>query len=146
MLLDCFSITNQNFTPNFSSADMAPATISARIACMREWNRSGRSIVSMAESVRSEKAICELANDEHHEVRIALVDNIHTPEHVMLRLATDEHVDVRYAVADNASSPWTALLLLENDDNPYIADRARRTMARLRPHSWRRTERRELTA
>lgn len=73
----------------------------------------------------------DLSRDEDEEVRIAVGRNPKTPLRVILRLAFDQHDDVRYSIAENASTHLLILLCLANDENPYVSDRALRTMRRI---------------
>jgi hypothetical protein len=48
-----------------------------------------------------------------------------------MQLAVDLDADLRYALAENHNINEGVLELLANDTNPYVADRARRTLTRL---------------
>ena len=76
--------------------------------------------------------LAELATSRHIEVREAIADNPATPYGILLSLALGDSVDLRYYMAENHNLPEGILLILMEDDNPYVADRADRTMARLR--------------
>lgn len=73
----------------------------------------------------------ELVQSEDPEVRIALADNPNTPIDMLLLLTHDESADVRYSLAENHNVPLEVLRELLEDDNPYVADRARRTISRI---------------
>ncbi len=73
-----------------------------------------------------------LSRDRDPDVRAAVGLNKNTPQHVLKRLILDLNVDLRYMLASSASLPEWALLLLKGDENPYVADRARRTIARIK--------------
>lgn len=76
--------------------------------------------------------LAELATSRHIEVREAIADNPATPYGILLSLALGDSVDLRYYMAENHNLPEGILLILMEDDNPYVADRADRTMARLK--------------
>ena len=133
MLFEECYMTNEFSIADTILAELAPDAINTSTHFMPEHERAQRLLVRLAESVRTERTIEELARHEHPEVRIAVTENLHTPDRIMLSLAADSHLDVRYAVADNPRSPVEALLLLEENENPYVADRARRTIANLKP-------------
>jgi len=73
----------------------------------------------------------DLSRDRNEEVRIAVGRNPATPLRVILQLAFDQHDDVRYSLAENASTHLIILLCLANDENPYVSDRALKTMQRI---------------
>lgn len=73
----------------------------------------------------------DLSRDQNEEVRIAVGRNPRTPLKVILQLAFDQHDDVRYSLAENASTHLIILLCLANDENPYVKDRALKTMQRI---------------
>jgi hypothetical protein len=58
-------------------------------------------------------------------------DHRNTGLDVMLELAVDVNADVRLAVAENHNISRDVLILLLDDENPYVADRARKTLARI---------------
>lgn len=73
--------------------------------------------------------LLELCCDPDSEVRLAVADNPNTPHNILEQIATDEDLDVRYGMAENPNIPTNVLLALTNDSNPYISDRAKRTIA-----------------
>jgi hypothetical protein len=73
----------------------------------------------------------DLALSEDYNVRMAVADNPNTPVDLLMVLVRDEHLDVRYALAENHNIDTAVHKLLMEDDNPYVADRARRTLNRL---------------
>jgi hypothetical protein len=77
----------------------------------------------------------DLANDDVAEVRIAVAENPATPASFIELLAEDESVDVRFAIAENHNTPSYILSMLVRDENPYVADRALRTLERIWPSS-----------
>jgi hypothetical protein len=64
------------------------------------------------------------------ELRIAVVDYKDAPDEVLFFLADDESPDVRYALAENHNISINVLKKLSADPNPYVADRAERTLLR----------------
>ena len=79
-----------------------------------------------------------LASDLHRlaqhtdlDVRMAVADNRNTHVMTAMRLAQDNNLDLRYALAENHQINSDVLALLAKDDNPFIADRAQKTLLRL---------------
>jgi len=77
------------------------------------------------------EVLVELATHAHPDVRIALTENPNTPTRILVILAADESADVRYSLAENPNAPLAVLALLCDDENPYVADRATKTLARI---------------
>ena len=73
--------------------------------------------------------LCRLAYEESAEVRMAVADNANSPESAFERLMIDGSADVRYRVAENPHAPLTVLYRALRDENPYVACRARQTLA-----------------
>ncbi len=73
----------------------------------------------------------DLAIHPQSEVRIAVAENVNTPPRILFMLASDSDADVRYSLAENHNVPLAVLSLLCEDDNPYVADRANKTLTRL---------------
>lgn len=69
-----------------------------------------------------------LSRDRNPDVRIAVGSNPVTPVSTLWNLALDEHVDVRFSLADNANTVFIILIWLSADENPYVAQRALKTM------------------
>ncbi len=76
--------------------------------------------------------LARLAADENPEVRLAVVSNPSTPFPSLFILSKDPSCDVRYGIAEDAGAPAWILNSLVFDENPYVADRAETTIARLR--------------
>jgi hypothetical protein len=62
---------------------------------------------------------------------MAVADHLNTPVAVLILLAEDDNADVRYALAENHNISRDVLNKLLNDSNPYVANRAERTLSRL---------------
>jgi hypothetical protein len=73
----------------------------------------------------------ELSTDSNEDVRIAVGGNPSIPFHVLMRLAFDEHVDVRFSLAENHCINILALLCLAGDENPFVSQRALKTLQRV---------------
>jgi hypothetical protein len=83
----------------------------------------------VAENVKTPMALLEqLAFDSNDEVRLAVFENPSTPIAIREILAQDENEDVRYGIAENPKTPAYILVSLADDVNPYIADRADKTL------------------
>jgi hypothetical protein len=81
----------------------------------------------------SSETLARLAKHPSHQVRCAVTEHTNTPEHILRNLTKDEHPDVRYCLAENHNLAEDVLEILSEDENGYIAARATRTLARLRP-------------
>jgi len=64
-------------------------------------------------------------------VRTAVADNPMAPPELLRRLCQDRDIDVRFQMAENHSLTADILNFLAQDENPYVADRARKTLDRL---------------
>ncbi len=65
------------------------------------------------------------------EVRMAVADNKNTHIITTAQLAQDNSPDLRYALAENHQIDSSILNILATDENPYVADRAQKTLLRL---------------
>lgn len=72
-----------------------------------------------------------LRKDVSTDVRIGLTHNPATPTAILWELANDEDLDVRYSLAENANTLPLILIWLSGDENPYIAQRAHKTIEAL---------------
>jgi hypothetical protein len=72
-----------------------------------------------------------LADSCNLEVRMAVADNKNTLLETMMMLAQDESADLRYQLAESHNIHYSVLKVLAKDSNPFVADRAQRTLARL---------------
>ncbi|MBX9686189.1 MAG: hypothetical protein K2X27_05775 [Candidatus Obscuribacterales bacterium] len=75
--------------------------------------------------------LSRLAFHPDPDVRSAVAENNNTPETCFKRLIHDESADVRYRIAENPFAPVTSLYTLLRDENPYVANRAKQTLARI---------------
>ena len=80
--------------------------------------------------------LLELLNDEHSEVRLGVSFNPLVQRPILDELVHDSSVDVRYGLAENPTLPLDLIQELIEDENPYVAQRARRTYNRLASISW----------
>jgi hypothetical protein len=91
-----------------------------------------RWLITVAENPSTSAEVLEhLAQHELSEVRIAVSDNPMVSLTLLGQLTRDENADVRFALAENHQMPVQLLGVLAEDENPYIAHRARRTLARI---------------
>ncbi len=72
-----------------------------------------------------------LLGDKSIEVRLGLTYNRNLPTTYLEWLARDESTDIRYEMAENNHLPLHILQMLSNDSNPYVANRALKTIAQL---------------
>jgi len=77
--------------------------------------------------------LARLAKSPLTNVRIAVAHNENTSIDVLISLAEDPSLDVRYSMAENPALPSKLLRQLSADENPYVACRATRTLARRNP-------------
>lgn len=88
--------------------------------------------VCLAEnSASNAELLAELSQDRDAQVRLAVAENPSTPHCLLELLALDEDADVRYGMAANAQMPAGILILLAQDENPYVSNRASKTMSSL---------------
>ncbi len=84
----------------------------------------------VAENPRTPAGVlAQLAHDPSVDVRLSVAENPTTPPEVLEELYADDDVDVRYGVAENPHIPAEYLQRLAEDENPYVACRARKTLA-----------------
>jgi hypothetical protein len=79
------------------------------------------------------ETLMRLSKHECGHVRVGVAHNAHTPMEVLWQLSFDLDPDVRYSLAANPLIPVVVLQSLITDENPYVASRARLTLARLSP-------------
>ncbi len=60
-----------------------------------------------------------------------MVENQNTPVDSLWLLARDESMDIRYLLAESHHIAFEILDQLSEDHNPYVAQRAKRTLGRL---------------
>ena len=77
-------------------------------------------------------ALMVLAEDEHPDVRSNVAGNPKATFKMLTRLAKDFCLNVRYTLAEDHSLPRPLLKMLSRDENPYVSQRARQTLDRLR--------------
>ncbi len=75
--------------------------------------------------------LIRLANHEDGQVRAAVTENINTPMKVLWRLSRDTCPDVRLRIAEGYHVPFAILNVLVEDENPFVAERAKKTISRL---------------
>jgi hypothetical protein len=80
-------------------------------------------------------ALSELAAHDDVEVRTAVADQKNTLTETMMILAQDVSADLKYAIAENHNIHADVLNMLTEDDNPFVADRAKKTLDRIRTYS-----------
>jgi len=80
----------------------------------------------------SSDALTVLACHRNIEVRTAVADHKNTTNETVMLLAQDESVDLRYAIAENHNVGENVLNMLIDDANPFVAHRAKKTLARIR--------------
>ncbi|MFA6208375.1 MAG: hypothetical protein WCT03_05745 [Candidatus Obscuribacterales bacterium] len=72
-----------------------------------------------------------LSYDSSPAVRLAVAENASSQLCLIERAIDDVSVDVRYGLAENPHLPTHLLEKLADDENPYVACRAERTLARV---------------
>jgi hypothetical protein len=76
----------------------------------------------------TEETLIDLSCDPEVEVRCSVVENENTPITVIWLLSTDPSEDVRYRQAECLHTPLRIVMRLLSDENPYVAQRARKTL------------------
>lgn len=97
---------------------------------------SHRDVVSVVEAVAANRSTAQdtmawLLKHPDKKVRIGLIDNPNLPYSMQRRLVFDPDADVRYALAENHNVVRQVIEALLNDENPFVACRAQKTLARL---------------
>jgi chromosome condensin MukBEF complex kleisin-like MukF subunit len=75
--------------------------------------------------------LARLANHADQQVRAAVAENANSSIKTIWRLARDTSVDVRLRVAESYYVPVTVLRVLAMDENPYVQQRAQKTITRI---------------
>jgi hypothetical protein len=77
-------------------------------------------------------ALLALAEDDHPDVRSNVAGNPKATFAILRMLAKDFCLNVRYTLAEDHNLPRPLLRMLSRDDNPYVAERAKQTLNRLK--------------
>lgn len=138
--LDCNRMVNINPNESVSPDEMEqikaciasnPETPPAVLAYLADAN-STDVLERIAENPNtSAETLWRLAYNAESRVRAALASNDNTPFDVLEMLSQDESTDVRWAVAENPRMPVHILNSLLMDSNPYVSDRAGKTLSRM---------------
>lgn len=72
--------------------------------------------------------LTRLSVDEDIDVRAAVALHPRTPPSLAARLCADDSVDLRYEMASMPQLPFVLLDKLAHDDNPYVSERAEKTI------------------
>ena len=83
----------------------------------------------------STETLLELSRDRNPEVRLSAAEHPKLPYFALQRLVQDPCLDVRLGLAENPNLPISILEILVKDENPYIEDRARRSLDRRNVYS-----------
>ncbi len=98
---------------------------------LRELLKSGdtQTHLRLAENEASPPDVLrELSKVGDPEVRAGVANNSSTTHNTLKSLAIDTHDDVRFAMACNPHLPLEILHSLSEDCNPYVSDRAHKTV------------------
>ena len=88
--------------------------------------------VRVAENPRTPVSALEhLARSDSATVRSAVAENENVSPDILTILGADDDDDVRYQLAENPHLPEELLVALTEDQNPYVADRAEKTLNRI---------------
>lgn len=71
-----------------------------------------------------------MVEDENSDVRSAVAENPKFPADFLWMFVYDPSVDVRYSIAENYNMSGGLLGLLSVDENPYVSERAKKTLAK----------------
>jgi len=72
-----------------------------------------------------------LAEEGDSAVQALVAENSNTPVDSIWRLAREPNSDIRYSLAENHAIAIEVLNLLADDENPYVAQRANKTLKRV---------------
>jgi hypothetical protein len=98
---------------------------------LRELLRSAdlETRLRLAENEASPPDVLEkLSQDNDPEVRASVANNPSITSTTLEKLSTDAHEDVRFSLASNPNLPIQILQNLSQDQNPYVGDRAHKTI------------------
>jgi len=70
----------------------------------------------------------KLSKDSDPEVRASVANNPSTTHNTLKSLSIDTHDDVRFSMASNPHVPLGILRNFSQDHNPYVSDRAQKTI------------------
>ena len=104
-----------------------------KMAAQINWlnSTSGWGIEVAEHHDTSADALRELALHSDVGVRTAVADNQNTQLETVMQLAQDADLDLRYAIAENHNIDQIVLNMLAGDSNPFVAHRAKKTLARV---------------
>jgi hypothetical protein len=109
--------------------------MNTRTEANHEWVLAKGDETTLLEMLENDSAgtclLILLACHRSERIRAAVADNPRTPYLGLVRLALDESADIRFQVAENHNVPVTILKLLAEDENPYVSERALRTIERI---------------
>ncbi len=129
----------QEKCPNFTLAKLRLAshpTASEKTLRKLAFHPWEKIVVRVAENRNTALETLELlANHPSSEVRIAVAENPASTLALCLQLVEDSSVDLRFSMAENANMPAAILWLLSKDENAYVAERAKKTISRLRENT-----------
>ncbi len=77
------------------------------------------------------EVLLRLSLHQEFEVKNAIIDNPNASDDVIEILTGDEDADIRYAVAENHNIAIRFIVHLCDDVNPFVANRAERTLSRV---------------
>jgi len=101
------------------------------ITSIKTLGKAGANYIA-SHAATSVSVLHRLSKHKDVKVRIAVADNENTSTDTSMQLAHDDNADLRYALADNHHINRGTLDFLAMDENPFVADRARRTILRLK--------------
>jgi hypothetical protein len=97
----------------------------------RTWGLSGAKYTASNASTTA-AVLDRLSTHQNLQVRMAVADNENTSLLTSMHLAKDANADLRYALAENHHVHRRTLDFLTKDINPFVADRAQKTLLRLK--------------
>ena len=83
------------------------------------------------EASTSPQTLLKLSRDKDPEVRLSAGEHPNMPYVGLRELVQDPCIDVRFGLAGNHNIPISILSMLTQDENPYVEDRAKRSLDRL---------------
>ena len=98
---------------------------------METWDMNDANYIA-SHPATSAIVLHRLSQHSNVEVRMAVADNKNTHTITSMQLAQDDNADLRYALAENHQIDSGILDILASDENPFVADRAQKTLLRLK--------------
>lgn len=100
------------------------------VISIKTWGEAKANDIASHAST-SASVLNRLSKHSNVKVRMAVADNENTGINTSRLLAEDGNADLRYGMAENHHIDRSILEFLATDANPFVADRAQKTILRI---------------